>query len=137
MDGHPVFVYGTLRQGDSRFGIPSLVGVLHEEAELPGFDLLSINGAFPGLVAGEGTIKGEVHVFKTFAELDQIEGFVPGAPEHSLYLRETVTVVTSEGELEVSTYVFNEDPDTARIRYRCIESGNWFDESAPKTRATQ
>ena len=132
MDGHRVFVYGTLRKGDCRFGIPSLVGVLHEEAELKGFDMLSINGSFPGLVSGEGTVKGEVHVFETFAELDRIEGFSEDRLGQSLYLRETVTVSTPEGNMEASTYVFNQDPDSARESYRSVESGDWFEYQAPR-----
>jgi gamma-glutamylcyclotransferase (GGCT)/AIG2-like uncharacterized protein YtfP len=134
MDGVPVFVYGTLRQADSRFGITSLVGVLHEEAELQGFDMLSIGGAFPGLVPGEGTVKGEVHVFEDFETLDHIEGFHPDDPENSLYRRETVRVSTSDGEMEAAAYVFNQDPDTARNRYRRIESGDWFTHRPPRTR---
>ncbi|KKM71945.1 hypothetical protein LCGC14_1425490 [marine sediment metagenome] len=127
MEGHPVFVYGTLRQGSCRFGIPSLIKVLHAEAELKGFDMLSINGSFPGLVSGEGTVKGEIHVFKTFKELDRIEGFSKTDLEHSLYLRQTVTVSTPEGEMEASTYVFNQDPDAARKCYSSVETGDWLD----------
>ena len=137
MEGHLVFVYGTLRQGESRFGIPSLIKVLHEEAELKGFDMLSIYGSFPGLVPGEGTIKGEVHVFKTFSELDRIEGFNEKDPGGSLYLRRTVTVSTPEGEMEASTYVFNEDADIARDRYSSIETGDWFDHQRPRPRAAR
>jgi gamma-glutamylcyclotransferase (GGCT)/AIG2-like uncharacterized protein YtfP len=137
MDGHLVFVYGTLRQGDSRFGIPTLVGVLHAEAELNGFDMLSIQGHFPGLVPGDGTVKGEVHVFKNFKELDRIEGYDERAPEDALYRREKVTVTTPEGDLEASTYVFNEDPDAARSSYRRVETGDWFDLHPPKPRAVR
>ncbi len=135
MDGHAVFVYGTLRQGDCRFGLQSLVGVLHEEAELKGFDMLSINGSFPGLVPGEGTVKGEVHVFKTFETLDRIEGFSERNLERSLYLRQKVTVSTPEGEMEASTYVFNQDPDVARKRYSSVETGDWFDYQRPRPRS--
>lgn len=134
MKGHPVFVYGTLRKGDCRFGLPTLINVQFEEAELRGFDLLSINGSFPGLVEGKGTVKGEIHVFKDFSELDQIEGYSE-ARDGGLYLRKKVTVSTPEGDMEASTYVFNQDPDAARARYRVIETGNWFDESAPRSRA--
>ena len=135
MEGHAVFVYGTLRQGDCRFGLSSLVGVLHEEAELKGFDMLSIDGSFPGLVSGEGTVKGEVHVFKTFSELDRIEGFSEKNLERSFYLRQKVTVSTPEGEMEASTYVFNQDPDVARKRYSSVETGDWFDYQRPRPRA--
>lgn len=134
MDGYPVFVYGTLRKGDCRFGIPTLIDVLHEEATLKGYDMLSINGSFPGLVEGGGEVKGEVHVFKDFSELDRIEGYSEASPSRSLYLREKVVVATPEGDMEAYTYVFNEDPETARSRYQRIASGNWFDESPPRPR---
>lgn len=137
MEGHAVFVYGTLRKGECRFGIDSLVGVLHKEAELKNFDMLSINGSFPGLVPGEGTVRGEVHVFKTFRELDRIEGFSERDLKNSLYLRQTVTVVTREGEMEASTYVFNEDADTARERYRSVETGDWLDDASPGRRRSR
>ena len=135
MEGHPVFVYGTLREGECRFGIDSLVGVLHKGAELKNFDMLSIHGSFPGLVPGEGTVKGEVHVFKTFEELDRIEGFSEKDLERSFYLRQTVTVSTPDGEMEASTYVFNEDADVARERYSSIETGDWCDQQAPRSSA--
>ena len=136
MEGHPVFVYGTLRKGGCRFGIPTLIGVQFEEVELKGFDLLSIDGSFPGLVEGKGTIRGEVHVFKDFSELDRIEGYNKSLDD-GLYLRKKVTVSTPEGEMEASTYVFNENPDTARARYRVIETGDWFDESTPRAHAAR
>jgi gamma-glutamylcyclotransferase (GGCT)/AIG2-like uncharacterized protein YtfP len=138
MDGHAVFVYGTLRKGECRFGIKSLVGILHEEARLKGFDMLSIHGSFPGLVEGEGTVKGEIHVFETFAELDRIEGFSEKRLEQSLYLRKTVTVSTPKGDMEASTYVFNQDPDSARESYRSVETGDWLDVASsgrPRARA--
>jgi gamma-glutamylcyclotransferase (GGCT)/AIG2-like uncharacterized protein YtfP len=137
MDGPLVFVYGTLRQGDCRFGIPTLVGVLCEEAELHGFDMLSIQGQFPGLVPGDGTVKGEVHVFKNFSELDRIEGYDEEAPEDALYRREKVIVSTPGGDVEASTYVFNEDPDVARSSYQRVETGDWFDLYPPCPRAAR
>ncbi len=129
MNEHFVFVYGTLLRGQSRFGIASLIDVVHEEAELKGFDMLEVGGlgGFPALIPGEGTVKGEVHSFKTFDELDLIEGYRKESPEDSLYLREKVVVSVSGRKMGVSTYVLSKVGELARSSYRSIASGDWLE----------
>lgn len=129
MKGHMVFAYGTLRRGDCRYGLDSFVNMVHEEAYLEGFHLVHLGG-FPGLRPGKGRVRGEVHLYSTFDELDAIEGFHEESPEGSLFLRQKVLVeVPPLGEtLQASTYLFN--ADDAR-RYRVIESGDWFEEHPP------
>ena len=128
MVGKLVFVYGTLRKGDCRFGIETLVEQIHEEAYLEGFQLVHLGG-FPGIMPGKGRVRGEVHLYSTFARLDMIEGFCQEEPERSFYRREKVMVELPTGEaLQASTYIFNGRPGKEP---RIIESGDWFDERPP------
>lgn len=125
MTGKLVFVYGTLREGGCRYGLDSLVELVHPKAYLKRFQLLHL-GAFPGIVPGPGCVRGEVHLYTTFDELDGIEGFHKADPGRSLFLREKVMVEIPYGkELQASTYVFNPD---SRGDSPVIESGDWFEE---------
>lgn len=128
-----VFVYGTLRQGDCRSGVLQDYPCLASEAYIEGFDLLNL-GAFPGIVPGEGRVRGELYEIDEVClrVLDGIEGFRKDDPKHSLYLREQVVVeVPSDGEEElffpdVYVYVYNIERGADRMR-PVIESGDWFD----------
>ncbi len=128
---HLVFVYGTLRQGDSRGGALSRCKCVSLEARLHGYALLHLGG-FPGIILEEGTepVRGEVYEIsdEVLARLDGIEGFREEHPDTSLYLREKVTIQGSDGESlqGVYTYIFNRE--TGDRDYRRIRSGDWFGE---------
>ena len=101
-----VFVYGTLKVG-GRFSVH--VDEMREEVvphTLHGYEMYSINGMYPAIKEGDGTVYGEIHTLdeKALPILDRIEGYNVGNKEGSLYLRETILV---EGE-EVYVYVFND-----------------------------
>ena len=72
------------------------------------FDL----GSYPGMVAGQGTVVGELYeilqVELLLPQLDAIERYYPNAPGESTYIRRTVRVRRS-GVVGVSawTYIFN------------------------------
>ena len=107
-----VFFYGTLMCGFSlrrrsdiesflRFsGRGSVQGVL--------YDL----GSYPGMVAGQGTVVGELYEIlqadRLLPKLDAIEGYYPNAPDKSSYLRRRSRVRHFDG-VNVSSwvYVFN------------------------------
>lgn len=129
MEGKLVFVYGTLREGDCRYGLSSLVNLLSKDAYIEDFQLARL-GSFPGIVPGQGRVKGELHLYSTFKELDHIEGFCEDQPESSLFLRQEVTVFTGprKERIRASTYVYNHD-DSRRLNV--IESGDWFEECPP------
>ena len=124
--GIHVFVYGTLRTGDCRHGVPSFVEMVAPEAYIDGFDMLDLGG-FPGLVAGEGRVRGEIHEYEHLEVLDRIEGYSAQNPEMGLYNRVQVPVFNDEGGVicdDAWVYVFNgkhgfQDEDI-------IESGDWF-----------
>ena len=127
MTGKIVFVYGTLRKGDIRFGLDSLIDLIHPKAYLEGFQLIHLGG-FPGIIPGKGRVHGEIHLYTTFDQLDSIEGFWENDPKASLFRREKVMVELPRGrELQASTYVYN-----ARQPRGCqvIESGDWFSDEA-------
>jgi len=114
-----VFVYGTLRDGESRAHVLDGVRTLaHAQGKL-----LNI-GAYPGLVAGEGEVVGEVIGVQSLAELDGIEGFHGWSASTNLYNRGLIEAVYEDGgtlghEL-CWTYFWNGSLQIPRI-----ESGDW------------
>ena len=110
-----VFVYGTLRSGESRdinglLPAPCLVG----QGSLPGilYDL----GAYPGmrLVAGRGdVVRGEVYGISAELErqLDEIEEVWP--QQSGEYAKREV--VLSLDQLSLHSAVFNPDKDPAQL----------------------
>ncbi len=109
-----LFVYGTLMRG-----MPFPMAAYLEqnarflcEGRLPGclYDL----GGYPGLVylpGQEKWVRG--HVFEladaqsVFERLDAYEAFYPESPEQSEYLRFSVPVETTEGDIDCQTYIYN------------------------------
>jgi gamma-glutamylcyclotransferase (GGCT)/AIG2-like uncharacterized protein YtfP len=130
------FVYGTLRKGDSRFGVLDGCECVAAEAYLDDFQMLHLGG-FPGIIHGAGRVRGEVYEIDDdiLAMLDGIEGYREDDPKHSLYLRETIHPVHADGGSvgECLTYVYNVDRwrDSDRP-YKIVESGDWFDVSPPR-----
>jgi gamma-glutamylcyclotransferase (GGCT)/AIG2-like uncharacterized protein YtfP len=109
-----VFFYGTLMTGFNRrlrIGIDSklrYVGRGSIKAIL--FDL----GIYPAAVPGEGRVWGEL--FETdepdlvLAGLDSIEGYRPGDPEHSLYMRIQSPVTLEDGQTQSAWVYFYNAP---------------------------
>ena len=109
-----VFFYGTLMTGFNRrlrIGIDSklrYVGRGSINAIL--FDL----GIYPAAVPGEGRVWGEL--FETdepdlvLAGLDSIEGYRPGDPEHSLYMRIQSPVTLEDGQTQTAWVYFYNAP---------------------------
>jgi gamma-glutamylcyclotransferase (GGCT)/AIG2-like uncharacterized protein YtfP len=117
-------VYGSLRAGHELPDTPAALRPLLLDAGpcvIAGalFDL----GSYPGLVAGEGRVAGElfelVDAARALALLDDYEGYRAADPEGSLYLRRRVVLLTPV--MEAWVYVFNGTPDAAAR----IASGDW------------
>lgn len=132
--GELVFVYGTLRTGDCRHGVGSLLEVVHEAAFLSSHRMLHLGG-FPGIIPDkdyEGKVRGEVHLYEDFRLLDSIEGFHKGDERNCLYLRRQVLVEIpgKEEPLEVSTYIFNRASHRSQeeIEKATITTGDWFNQ---------
>lgn len=137
-----VFVYGTLRKGDSRFGVLADCKCLHEVAFVAGFEMLDLGG-FPGIVPGNGKIVGEIYEVDedTLSRLDSIEGYREDDPKHSLYIRQEVDAYYDDGGSipgptgcggTILTYVFNEGRRQRGVDRKVIESGDWFEHRAPR-----
>ncbi len=121
-----VFVYGTLRTGDCRFGVESFKEMIAPKAYIEGFDMLDFGG-FPGLIRGGNRIRGEVHEYEHLKILDRIEGYNEKAPKTGLYDRCLVTVETPEGKIE-DCWVYTYNKDAIRdYGEDIIGSGDWFE----------
>lgn len=127
----PVFVYGSLMSG---LGNHKLLFNRYDKLEpstLEGFDLYPVGvGCFPGIVRGEGTVKGELYYIKphlyplTLLNLDSLEGYDPRYPKMGTYIREKVKVRTQEGqEVDAYVYVWNRPV----VKEDRIEGGSWRD----------
>lgn len=109
---HLVFVYGTLRQGEANhhyLAESQLLGLFDTQPEYALHDL----GPYPGLIAGQQSIHGEVYQMDdaTLAQLDTLED-VPVE-----YRRETID--TPYGLAWIYIY-----QDASRLD-TLIESGDW------------
>lgn len=106
-----VFVYGTLKRGESNHRLLArsrFVGVATTE---PRFRLLeAYGGAYPYLVAGQQSIRGEVYEIDggTLYSLDRLEGYRADS-EVNHYNRETITVTIDDEQVEAMVYVLNEN----------------------------
>lgn len=123
----PAFVYGTLREG---FGNYKRLLEGHttniEEATLEGFEMYSVGG-FPAILPAEGTVVGELITIDedkyepVLRSLDRLEGYYPQSKDNSMYLREKMEVITSNGEkVEAYVYVWNRPAPREKV-----ESGDW------------
>jgi gamma-glutamylaminecyclotransferase len=108
-----LFVYGTLKKGYRLHGYLENSPFL-KEAQIPNHVLLDL-GSFPGMVLGEGKVKGEIYEVsdEVIDTLDHVEG------TPTFYNRETVT--TDEGE-QVFAYVYQ---GAYQSKYKVVDGGNW------------
>jgi gamma-glutamylcyclotransferase (GGCT)/AIG2-like uncharacterized protein YtfP len=124
-----VFFYGTLMTGFDRRRRVGIDGKLRYvgrgwiRAAL--FDL----GIYPAAVpAEEGQVWGEVFDMDdpqaVLEALDEIEGYSPSDPDHSLYVRDRVTATLDDGRtMDVAVYLYNAPLGAAPQ----IESGDYLD----------
>ena len=130
-----LFVYGTLKRGqlNSPLLAPYARGV--EPARTRGrlYDL----GLFPALVAGEGTVHGELvrldaaDLAAALTLLDRLEGYRPGDPANSMYLRRVIDVRTATGaSARAHAYFYNRD----HVALPRIAGGEWLGPSGESFR---
>jgi gamma-glutamylcyclotransferase (GGCT)/AIG2-like uncharacterized protein YtfP len=121
--GDWIVLYGSLMRGlgaMDELGISDrlrYVGPCTVTGEL--FDL----GCFPGMRHGDGRVIAELHALldvEVIQVLDEFEGYSAARPRESLYLRESVALVSPPG-VEAWVYTCNQVPD-ASMR---IISGDW------------
>ncbi|MFK7898285.1 MAG: gamma-glutamylcyclotransferase [Myxococcota bacterium] len=132
--GDWIFFYGSLMRGLGALDeIPSksalrYIGPGQVRGRL--YDL----GPYPGLLSGDrgDFVRGELHAILdcgVIEELDHFEGFVPEAPEDSLYLRRKVRLappidnerIDVHPAPKVWVYFYNHTPEGAER----VDSGDW------------
>jgi gamma-glutamylcyclotransferase (GGCT)/AIG2-like uncharacterized protein YtfP len=124
-----IFVYGTLREGQSNFGLISDLVKSITPATTRGwmFDL----GGYPVLVDGSGHISGEVMEFhdpeEAIKRMDALEGYNGPNNASNHYEREQTTVEMMDGRLEIcEVYRYSENRKQELIsRYPIIFIGDW------------
>lgn len=90
-------------------------------------------GDYPGLVAGEGRVRGELHRLRdpaVLAPLDAYEGYDASDPGASLFLRVAMTLC--EPALSAWVYVYNGNPGG----HPQIASGDWRHHLALRSRGS-
>ena len=120
-----IFVYGTLMRGEIRSSTTEQICIGEGKSATVKGDLADL-GAFPGMIEGDGTIKGELYhldqVYTALQTLDSIEGFYGYGSEDSLYNRTIVKVQTDDGIEWAWTYMYNEQNGSLNPK---IKSGDW------------
>ncbi|WP_270180699.1 gamma-glutamylcyclotransferase family protein [Alkalihalobacillus sp. CinArs1] len=119
---HIVFVYGTLRKGESNHRVIEGARLLESYSWTSG-KLYDTGAGYPALFQSEeGVVYGEVYeVNDTFlSRIDVLEGFQEGR-RANLYDRIIQPVYSKGKQYDAITYVMKTKPST----FRKIDSGNW------------
>lgn len=101
-----VFVYGTLRKGESNASLLKNAQCIAEQAWTNGI-LYDTGFGYPAVKkSANGRVFGELYKVteQELERLDQLEGYVPGG-ENNLYERIKMPVFTDRGETEAYVYV--------------------------------
>jgi gamma-glutamylcyclotransferase (GGCT)/AIG2-like uncharacterized protein YtfP len=136
----PLFVYGTLRQGEANHHLLKKVTLSCRPARLEGAAMYDL-GPYPMIMDGEGIVTGELieidptRYEATLRRLDVLEGVNGNDPENpqGLYRRVRRKVHVESSELAVEAWVYLGREETAR-RGILRPGGDWvrrFD--APQT----
>jgi gamma-glutamylcyclotransferase (GGCT)/AIG2-like uncharacterized protein YtfP len=108
----PLFVYGTLKRGESREGKwpYSPVKVVSATTRAALYDL----GPYPAMGPGEDVVLGELwflreeHVAETLRQFDAIEGYQQGGPD--LYTRQVIECSDADGQTHRAYAYFYANP---------------------------
>jgi gamma-glutamylcyclotransferase (GGCT)/AIG2-like uncharacterized protein YtfP len=125
-----LFVYGTLRRGG---GAP-LSPLLSQHADLVGLGVFQGKlydlGEYPGVIPSTNptdVVIGEIYALHKdnpiLAILDEYEGYYPGQPEQSLYLRQVVPISLGRNKrLQAWIYIYN----CSVTDYKQISTGDYL-----------
>ena len=124
-----VFFYGTLMSGFKRLGRAHLDSELQPEGRGSIRAALFDLGIYPAAIpASDGRVWGEVHRMldtdAVLTALDEIEGYRPNEPDHSLYMRVETLVTFDDGRSSPAWAYFYNAP---LGRAQRIESGDYLE----------
>ncbi|MBE7122466.1 gamma-glutamylcyclotransferase [Bacillus cereus] len=120
---HHVFVYGTLRQGQTNAHYMQGATCIAEEAWVYG-KLFDTNEGYPAMIcSNEEKVYGEVYEVddEVLQKLDELEEYT-GNTDTDLYDRITQTVYFADKEMHAYVYVAQDK----EILKKIIDSGDWL-----------
>ncbi|WP_282033456.1 gamma-glutamylcyclotransferase [Metabacillus indicus] len=118
-----LFVYGTLRHGESNFTYMKEASCIAEQARTSG-KLYDTGEGYPAMTAESGAVYGELYVLdkENLERIHELEGYFAENHQNNLFDLKEVTVMTDTGEFHALTYVMNESRTSGMKQ---IESGDW------------
>jgi gamma-glutamylcyclotransferase (GGCT)/AIG2-like uncharacterized protein YtfP len=122
------FVYGTLKRGESNYGL--LRPYVAQSFSATVFGDLYDCGPWPALVAGNGTVEGELVrvpsalMGEVVVALDGLEGYDPSDERWSPYVRRAVECRLADGGTELA-FVYFYNGKVEGLRY--LPGGRWPD----------
>lgn len=123
MNKHLVFVYGTLRKGESNSHYLNEAECVEENCLIEG-TLYDTKCGYPALLQTKGKISvvGELYEVtdKELKQLDELEDYHENGT-NNLYERILAKIQTPNGEREVIVYVMNE----AKEHFTPIQENDW------------
>jgi gamma-glutamylcyclotransferase (GGCT)/AIG2-like uncharacterized protein YtfP len=123
MNKHLVFVYGTLRKGESNDHYLNQANCIEKNCFIEG-TLFDTNWGYPALLQTRGKVPvaGELYEVteEELKELDLLEDYMENG-NNNLYDRIIATIQTSNGEREAIVYVMNE----AKEHFIPIKENDW------------
>jgi gamma-glutamylcyclotransferase (GGCT)/AIG2-like uncharacterized protein YtfP len=127
MAAHNVFAYGTLRKREERQHWMNFIHDTGRQVQVQGF--LFDMGWFPALRLSDDGYSVLCDVIQVdddgLARLDDYEGFIPDAPDHSFYVRHLVNIDGLDGFI----YEFHTTPPLDQL----IHGSDWLDYTSLRT----
>ncbi|TCS84506.1 gamma-glutamylcyclotransferase [Tepidibacillus fermentans] len=124
-----VFVYGTLREGESNHFLIKDYVQSSQKAIMRGW-MVNL-GSYPAVITGKGIILGELielnNPEEAFAVMDRLEEYYGKGSEMNYYDRIETTVMTEDGKQEnCEVYVFPErEKEDLTRKFPFIVNGDW------------
>ncbi len=124
----PLFVYGTLRQGQQNFALLRGHILVDQPAKIRGMSLYSLR-AYPVVVHGEHTVSGELLTInprvydRLLTDLDQLEGCSPGGTD-SMFRRVVVQVET-DTRRRIAAWMYLSQRKYLSRYHLLIAHGDW------------
>ncbi|WP_110111576.1 gamma-glutamylcyclotransferase family protein [Bacillus sp. CGMCC 1.16541] len=120
---HYVFVYGTLRKGESNHDLLKDAHLVAEQAYTKGV-LYDSGRGYPAMTVGEGVVYGELYEVNDFElkALDQLEGYEGEGSPNNEYERIAQDIQTDVSTIEAMVYVVGEQSPLLETQ---IPRGDW------------